>query len=43
MSIYEIFDFTKIFEAAVNVVSAIAMLLSFFGVVALYKVRGKVK
>jgi len=42
VSIYEIFNFEKIFSVLVDVFSVIAMLLSFLGVVALYRVRDKI-
>jgi len=43
MSVYDVFDFSKIFSVLVDVFSVVAMLLSFFGVMALYKIRDKVK
>jgi len=43
MSISEIFDFAKIFSVLVDVFSVLAMLLSLLGVIALYKVRDKIK
>jgi len=43
MNISEIFDFKSIFSAATDVVSLLAVILSFFCLVGLYKVMGKMK